>query len=104
MLLRDEQKEDENLLMGVNLLLRMLQEGHEIANHGNKDHKAVFLKEKDFYNSLNDCDIILKRVWNRYKREIQERDVHVSNNSPDPNNSPDLFNTTSHISNDDIFT
>merc|ERR1711862_251337 len=54
---------------GRRILHRMLEEGHEIANHGDLDHKACLLNNAKFYASLDDCASILKDAWNVHAKK-----------------------------------
>lgn len=68
---------------GPKILLRMLKEGHEIANHGNEDHIACLLSEANFYASLDDCANVLQETWNTYEKQTSSS--RLSHNSR-PNN------------------
>lgn len=59
-------------------LTRMLREGHEIANHGDEDHKAVLLSETAFLDSFHDCERTLRTCWDQAARE-QEGEEHSTN-------------------------
>eukprot|EP01095_Lingulamoeba_sp_RSL-Kostka_P013189 TRINITY_DN5402_c0_g1_i1.p1 TRINITY_DN5402_c0_g1~~TRINITY_DN5402_c0_g1_i1.p1 ORF type:complete len:316 (-),score=66.89 TRINITY_DN5402_c0_g1_i1:164-1111(-) len=49
-----------------NTVLRMLREGHEIANHMERDRCSLKLPEEEFSNSFYDCHKLLLSVYNEH--------------------------------------